>query len=310
MARFERGGFIRALAVTVVVLVGGGFALSRVSPKEAVVATVPPPDLAQALPSATASSAVVGPPRMVTSSPAWLSPDARRRAEQLTSLFESGSLEPRYEYSAYRQDGRGLTLGRGGFTSASGDMLEVVRRYAARSPGNSLDKYLKRLEALAASRSVEVTGLEGLPSEWQTACGDPAFRTIQDAVLADFYYKPAMRHGDEVGLRTALGRAIVYDTIVQHGNGHDPDGLPTLLASASQEVKGDPTKGIDEKAWVRAFLQERRANMAHARNPMIRDVWSRSVGRIDVLIALEKSGNWDLKGPIKVDDGGFKAVIP
>ncbi len=66
---------------------------------------------------------------------AGLNKDQKRRAEQLTSIFENGKTEIQYGYVEALDDGRGF--GRAGFTTATGDALEVVRSIHA-VPNNKL----------------------------------------------------------------------------------------------------------------------------------------------------------------------------
>lgn len=50
----------------------------------------------------------------------------RRRADQLISNFENSTSEIHYCYVEALDDGRGYTVGGAGFTSATGDLLEVA----------------------------------------------------------------------------------------------------------------------------------------------------------------------------------------
>src|SRR5690349_2974768 len=92
--------------------------------------------------------AVAMAPALACSSPARpceepaLAPEPKRLAEALTSLFENGTTEIDYAYAEALGDGRGITAGRAGFTSATGDLLLVVQRYTAAVPGNGLAAYL------------------------------------------------------------------------------------------------------------------------------------------------------------------------
>src|SRR4051794_21747519 len=52
-----------------------------------------------------------------------LSPDAQRVAEAITSVFENSTTELQYGYSVELDDGRGVTAGRAGFTSGTGDLV-------------------------------------------------------------------------------------------------------------------------------------------------------------------------------------------
>ena len=98
-----------------------------------------------------------------------------------------------------------------------------------------------------------------------------------------------------MGLKTALGRTILFDTIVQHGEGDDPDSLDALVSATNQQMHGTPAEGMAEAAWLKTFLTVRRNNLLHPHNPETQEVWAKSVGRVDVFLDLLKAGNFDLK---------------
>lgn len=242
-------------------------------------------------------------------SPGWLSGDTKRRAEALTSLFENSTTEIQYAYVEDIHDGRGFTAGRAGFTTATGDALEVIELYTTRVPANPLAKYLPRLRVLAKAESGSVVGLEGFAAAWTTAARDPAFRTAQDDVEDRLYFIPAMKRADALHLATPLARAELYDAIIQHGEGDDPDGLPALLAKTAKTVSGTPATGVDEKKWLEAFFTVRRADLAHASDASTRAAWAESVSRVDAVRAIAKSGNYDLHGPIVVHSGDVDGTV-
>ena len=231
------------------------------------------------------------------------------RAEQLTNLFENGSFDFAYGYVESLGDGRGITAGRAGFTTATGDLLKVVKDYTAQKPDNDLAKFIPRLWKIFQERSDSEEGLEGFSKAWKTASKDPNFRRVQDEVVDKLYYQPSVQYSNQLGLRTTLARAAVYDTIIQHGGGDDPDGLPAILERTEQTVGGTPATGIDEKLWLDTFLSQRRETLAHAHDEKTREVWSESVGRCDVFRSLAEQGNYNLSGVITVNAGGFKDVL-
>ncbi len=230
-----------------------------------------------------------------------LKPTEKRLAEQLISLFENGTTEIQYSYAEHLEDGRGITAGKAGFTTATGDVLEVVKRYTERKPRNPLAVFLPRLEELADEESDDTSGLEGFEDAWHKVAEDPTFRQIQDEVVDRLYYYVAMDYCRDLGLKTPLAKAVIYDTIIQHGDGDDPDGLPALIAKMEMEVGGNPLTGVDEELWLESFLQVRRNCLEYADNEETREVWSESVGRVDVFMAIAESGNYDLNPPIEID---------
>jgi chitosanase len=238
-----------------------------------------------------------------------LSAEQRLRADRLINNFEHGTTEFRYGSAEALPDGRGITFGRAGFTTKSGDGHDLVKRYTAARADNPLARYLPRLEALAREESGSIEGLDGFIEAVHKAADDPLFRRTQDQLQDELYYQPSARLCDQLGLRTALARTAVYDALLMHGDGADRDGLPALLERARKEAGGTPATGVDESAWLSAFLRVRRDDLAHAHNPETRAVWARSVGRVDVFRTLADQGNRDLHGPI-VLRGEFAGMIP
>ena len=241
---------------------------------------------------------------------AWLTSEQKHRAEQIISLFENDTLELQYGYVENINDGRGFTAGRAGFTTATGDAFAVVELYSQKSPNNELAKFLPRLRELAESGSDAVSGLGGFEAAWSKSAEDAVFRSSQDEIVDREYYRPAMEIGDTLGLKTALARAVLYDTIIQHGGGEDPDGLPAVIAKTQQVAGGSPQSGVDEKVWLSAFLKVRREVLEHASDPATRKAWAESTYRVDVLSSIADAGNYDLHGPIPIKVAWFDVNVP
>jgi chitosanase len=233
----------------------------------------------------------------------------KHRAEQLTNLFENGSFDFGYSYVEALGDGRGITAGRAGFTTATGDLLAVVKEYTRQKPDNTLTKFIPRLQELYQERSNDQEGLDGFFQDWKTAAQDPVFRKAQDAISDQYYYQPAVQYSNDLGLHSALARAAVYDTIIQHGGGDDPDGLLAILKRTHQSVGGTPKEGVDEKVWLDSFLTERQKTLTNPDDDKTRDVWRVSAGRCDVFRTIANRGNYDLQGVIVIDSGGYNTVL-
>lgn len=237
-------------------------------------------------------------------------PPQRMLADQVISVFENDTPQIDYAYAENLDDGRGITAGRAGFTSATGDMLEVVERYTAVVRNNPLAGYLPRLRELAAQESDSLDGLEGLEDAWAEAADDPRFRQVQDEVVDDEYYWPAVTHADDPGLTFPLSLLVLYDTCIQHGDGDDPDGLPAIITRTNAQLDGAPIDGVDEGAWLAAFLQIRRAVLLDPYDPDTRDAWAESVGRVDALRSILDTGNVALAPPIVINPYGTPFVLP
>ncbi|MBW8582467.1 MULTISPECIES: chitosanase [Bacillus] len=231
---------------------------------------------------------------------AGLNKDQKRRAEQLTSIFENGKTEIQYGYVEALDDGRGYTCGRAGFTTATGDALEVVEVYTKAVPNNKLKKYLPELRRLAKDESDDISNLEGFASAWRSLGNDKAFRAAQDKVNDSLYYQPAMKRSENAGLKTALAKAVMYDTVIQHGDGDDPDSFYALIKRTNKKMGGSPKDGTDEKKWLNKFLDVRYDDLMNPSDEDTQDEWRESVARVDVFRDIVKEKNYNLNGPIHV----------
>lgn len=238
-----------------------------------------------------------------------LTPSQKNRAFELTNLFENGSTAFHYDYIENLGDGRGYTAGRVGFTTATADLLEVVKKYTEIKPDNPLAAFLPTLETLAQNGSDNTENLADLPSAWKTAASDPVFRQAQDRVVEEMYYTPSVKHANQLGLNTALARAALYDTIIQHGDGYDPDSLGAILKRTEEAAGGTPSKGVDEAFWLTTFLQQRKQVLQHAHNENTRQVWRESAGRCDVFQELAERQNYSLTGHIEIDKGDYRGSL-
>src|SRR5215211_6885999 len=81
-------------------------------------------------------------PSAVDAKPAGLTHAQHVRVDKLISEFENSTSVIQYCYVEALDDGRGYTVGRAGFTSATGDLLEVAEQYTRAVPGNPLEPLL------------------------------------------------------------------------------------------------------------------------------------------------------------------------
>jgi chitosanase len=223
-----------------------------------------------------------------------LTEDAERKthAAQITSTFENATLELQYDYAENIGDGLGITAGRAGFTSNTGDLLLLVRRYTEMKPDNPLAPYIPALEAVEGTDSEQ--GLDGFAEAWAVAAADPDQRRLQDDLVDELYFTPAMALADEVGIETPLGQAIMWDTMIQHGEGGE-NGTRVIIEETRADVGA---LDGDEAAWLDAFLDARLHHLGHAYENTTEDADASSQSRIDALRSLLESGNLALEHPL------------
>lgn len=197
-----------------------------------------------------------------TPAPAPLAPpdldraDRKEIAMQLVSSAENSSLRWRrqYDYLEDIGDGRGYTGGIIGFTTGTGDLLELVRRYTRAVPDNPLARFLPALRQVNGTDSH--AGL-GRPFEraWRRAASAAAFRRAQDAERDRVFFDPAVRRARHDGLR-ALGQFVYYDAMVMHGPGSDRLSFGGIRRAALRVAKS-PAEGGSEVRYLDAFLDAR-----------------------------------------------------
>ena len=225
-----------------------------------------------------------------------LTAQQKRIADQLVNIFEYSSTTARYDQVNDLGDGRGFTCGKVGFTTSSHEVVDIVAAYVDQVPDSPLDRHLPRLRALAAKGSDDTSGLDGFQADWAHAATDARFRTLQDAAADRLTFQPALDAAHRLGLRTALGVAVLYDTAVQHGTGDDPDGLDALIEQAGPVGT--------EKEWLVKFLAVRADDLRDPHDQDSRKVWADSVDRADALRRLVEDDHYTLRPPLTVEAYG------
>ena len=226
-----------------------------------------------------------------------LTPAQKHVIDCVLSIFETGRVPTAASYStcSILADGAGISYGKHQCTDKAGSLDLVVKKYIAL--GGQYATQLKAYEAyLAANVSSteppkgpykpETTALINL---LKTAGADPVMQKAQDEVFDSNYFAPALNHAQSVGAAHALTVLVIYDTCIHSG----PGGVTMIRNKFAAK---SPANGGDEKEWVKAYINARRAWLAGNANSLVQ----KTVYRMDALMELVNAGNWDLKTPLKV----------
>ena len=182
--------------------------------------------------------------------------ELRKEVFALVSSAENSSTDyaEQYAYIEDIADGRGYTAGIIGFTTGTGDLLEVVERYTELKPENELKKYISALEQVDGTDSHD--GL-GTPFEkaWVDAAQSKEMIQAQNDILDEQYMNVALRYAEEDDL-CPLGQYIYYDALVVHGSGDTDDSFEAIRDAALEKEKA-PADGGNETAFLTAFLDAR-----------------------------------------------------
>ncbi|MFP7494363.1 chitosanase [Terribacillus saccharophilus] len=201
----------------------------------------------------------------------------------------STDYEQQYSYIEDIQDGRGYTAGIIGFTSGTGDLLEVIKQYQRIKPeNNSLVKYLDPLENVDGSDSHEGLGTS-FEDDWKKAGQTEELIQAQDEIVDKMYLSPAVKYAEKDHL-SLLGQYIYYDALVVHGPGEDPDSFNGIRKEALKASKA-PSQQRDEAEYLSAFLQARTKIMQ-------KEEAHEDLSRIDFQQRLIDEKNYDIALPI------------
>lgn len=212
-------------------------------------------------------------------------------------MFENSTPQLQYAYCEALEDGRGYTFGYCGFTTATGDGVEVVRALDS----EELNKYLPRLEELAQAEDGSTVGLEGFRDCWTDVGASADAVHAQHKVGETLYWKPAAKYAKKLGWKSPLSLSCLYDAIIQHGEGDDFDSIGSMLKRTKLTT--------DERKSVSAFLTVRMRALSHAHDASTREEWRESKSRVEALRNLARSGNWDLTLPVRIASRDFNCAI-
>ena len=173
----------------------------------------------------------------------------------ITGIFESG--RPGGNPAAYQNRDSGIvSYGAHQVTLASGNLGRVLSVFFqnSNSPASQAlqNEYFARVQAIDGNLRND-TRFRDLLIE---AGKEEAMTVAQDDIFAIGFYNPSIEKVKELGLRTPLGMATIYDTRIQHGGG----GLNFLIGLTDKATGGRAGTGnITEASWLAAFMDEREA---------------------------------------------------
>lgn len=155
-------------------------------------------------------------------------PDEFMRCAQLVSVLEGTGFG---DCNRTDIDGAGITLGIAGFTSAHGEVQELLARFFSQNPAElsalprlkqkSLSAMLTNPAPPAAwaqwfydSKGRAEEALAGAVRKWGT---HEDFRALQLAMAREKFWVPALKTAERLGFSGSRARLFYYDTAVQNG---------------------------------------------------------------------------------------------
>jgi chitosanase len=265
-----------------------------------------------------------------------LTPLQSLRIEQISSIFENGTPDPQYDYIEDIGDGAGVTAGRIGFTTASHDLLEAVdiyvneRERAGASPADvPLAAYLPCLRAIvdtsdyaclfpSVPEAVRETAdwrsngirLVDFGKAWVDAASDERMRETQNRLVRENVWEPAGERVRSLGLQTAFGTAVIFDSILQQGD-DGTNGVEGMVRRTRRAYGDGP---FDEARWLEVYLVQRRETLRYGydENDVEHTVENpyESYPRADSLLEILHGASLDLTGIVKFTYFGETFELP
>ncbi|KAI8061589.1 lysozyme-like domain-containing protein [Gongronella butleri] len=228
--------------------------------------------------------------------------DAAKMAQLITNVFENGDTKMGYAYVENLGDCRGFTCGYIGFTTGTNDAYAVAKEYGSRVNPNPFQQYMTELAKLSSypfgdPRRADVSQLKDFPKVWEsTACTKPDFVQTQLDVGHSMYLQPSLKYSASVNVTSNLGKAIFYDTIIQHGWQYVE---PLINLPRIMQLTGPRKSGESEQAYLTRFLTTRRQLVCCYPG----DTWNESSDRMSDLQNLvdDWDKNKDLKNPVHLE---------
>ena len=225
---------------------------------------------------------------------ATLGATQKRTALAIVNIFETGAVLGSYgQITLIDGDSGHLTFGRSQTTLATGNLFRLISNYCD-NPGARLRArlvpYLPRLKDCDTSLDQDFK----LHNILRASADDPVMRDVQDIFFDLTYWQPAAQEAASMGIRTPLGIAMVYDSMV-HGSWR-------RMRDATNEAAD--IKVVGEQRWISAYIAIRRAWMAsHVRADIRATTY-----RMDAFKALVDHAHWALELPLVVRDQEISAV--
>jgi len=211
----------------------------------------------------------------------------KKTGAAIVNVFETGRVLGDYGAIATIAGDTGhLSYGRSQVTLGSGNLYRLIQTYCNTTGAllaAQLSNYLQRFRQpdltldtdMECRRLLEQAGL------------DSVMREVQDSFFDGNYWTPAATSAAAMGLSSALGASVVYDSHIQ--------GAWSTVRDRTIAQFGPPA-AIGENNWISRYVSVRRDWLANNANPALHP----TVYRMNSFLVLIEQGRFDLALPITV----------
>ena len=201
----------------------------------------------------------------------------------IVNCFETGRVRGDYgAIAVLKGDSGHLSYGRSQVTLGSGSLCDLLTDYCE-VPGAKFSQELKAFLPRLQQRDFSLDTDETLRSVLQKAGReDPAMRATQDQFFNENYLGPACRAAENLGIVSALGQTVVYDSHVQGG-------------WARLQKRVGPMTARGEQDWIKTYIATRKTWLQSLAPPLPSTVY-----RMNAFSALIDQDKWELQLPLSV----------
>jgi hypothetical protein len=217
-----------------------------------------------------------------------LSAQQEHRMRQLINVLETGETAARYDWVS-RDQGGGLAYGIAGAARERGDLAALLRSYAGAERalhGEELQPWLAAVEQGDPGLDRD----DGFIAVLLRASRDPLMQDLQEQAFFERCLRPAFDAARKDGIHTPLGVAVLVDSFI-HGS------WKAIRERTAAKLGGMPGDGVDERAWIRSYLEERRDWLGTHQVPLLRTTRRRPQAFLELV---EAGNRGELQPPISV----------
>jgi hypothetical protein len=215
----------------------------------------------------------------------------RKAAFNISAAFEGGG------YATFQTYDAGIvSYGRFQCTLASGSLAELIESYLEKASGASADQLRAQFMERVRQKEFTLRTDAVFKSLLLRLARDPQMQAAQNDYATSAYWNPAYL-GSMLprGIETALGKAFVFDTALNHGSwGAERDYLRPAEQSLGAAIKSKlGANGLTEQQLIRTAAQLRRDRLYAL-------AAAKGLGglrvRGDFWVQMANQSDWDLLG--------------
>jgi chitosanase len=212
-----------------------------------------------------------------------ITPDIKKKIQTIVSVFETSSLDPKYDILVCLNDGPGrikqITYGKHQ-TTEYGNLRLLIEMYCARNGRYTND--LKSYLSFIGKHDHPLADNLQFKQLLKYAGTDLIMHQAQDEFFDKNYWQPAVNFFEANRFSFNLSMAVIYDSYIHSG------GIPMWLRTKFNEKT--PQHGGNEKEWIAEYVYTRDNWLEHNENKILRNTDYRT----DAWIEQIHTNNWDL----------------